>query len=68
MDVARPNGDRAFDRRVGELILAVYVDMVEYGDLEGTFDPIRHEGIALQPDPWTAICGIIGSASIAAMT
>jgi hypothetical protein len=36
-------------------ILAVYVDMVENDDPDGMFDLMRHAGIALRPDPTTAI-------------
>lgn len=36
-------------------ILAVYVDMIEHDDLDGMFDLMRHAGIALRPDPVTAI-------------
>jgi hypothetical protein len=38
-------------------ILAVYVDMIENDDLDGMFDLMRHAGIALRPDPTTAIGG-----------
>jgi hypothetical protein len=36
-------------------ILAVYADMVEHDNLDGMFDLMRHAGIALRPDPTTAI-------------
>jgi hypothetical protein len=38
-------------------ILAVYVDMIENDDLDEMFDLMRHAGIALRPDPTTAIGG-----------
>jgi hypothetical protein len=36
-------------------ILAVYADMIEHNDIDGMFDLMRHAGIALRPDPTTAI-------------
>jgi hypothetical protein len=36
-------------------ILAVYADMIENDDFDGMFDLMRHAGIALRPDPTTAI-------------
>jgi hypothetical protein len=36
-------------------ILAVYVDMIENDDIDGMFNLMRHAGIAMRPDPTTAI-------------
>jgi hypothetical protein len=36
-------------------ILAVYADMIENDEFDGMFDLMRHAGIALRPDPTTAI-------------
>jgi hypothetical protein len=36
-------------------ILAVYVDLVENDEFDGTFDLMRQARIALRPDPTTAI-------------
>jgi hypothetical protein len=56
-DTARSNGNR---NRLSiaeqeDKILAVYADMIEHDDLDGMFDLMRHAGIALRPDPITAI-------------
>jgi hypothetical protein len=56
-DTARSNGNKkrlSIAEQEGS-ILAVYADMIEHDDLDGMFDLMRHAGIALRPDPTTAI-------------
>jgi len=56
-DTAKPNGNSKW-LSIAEQensILAVYVDIIENDDPDGMFDLMRHAGIALRPDPTTAI-------------